>query len=82
MVLTTSLHSVFFSSLKNLAAINLSLNLVTQGLEDTAFQVLKSFPTSSLDTQDGNDIDRGNFFLKHCVNMEKVCEMTQDIQWT
>ncbi|KAL8185301.1 UNVERIFIED_CONTAM: hypothetical protein K2H54_045480 [Gekko kuhli] len=52
-------------------AMNLSLNLVTQGLEDTAFQVLKSFPTSSLDTQNGNDIDRGNFFLRHCVNMEK-----------
>ncbi|XP_015265641.1 PREDICTED: leucine-rich PPR motif-containing protein, mitochondrial [Gekko japonicus] len=52
-------------------AMNLSLNLVTQGLEDTAFQVLKSFPTSSLETQNGDDLDRGNFFLRHCVNMGK-----------
>ncbi|XP_060103537.1 leucine-rich PPR motif-containing protein, mitochondrial [Heteronotia binoei] len=52
-------------------AMNLSLNLVTQGLEDTAFEVLKSFPTLSLDTQNGNDMDRGNFFLQHCVNIEK-----------
>ncbi|XP_077193639.1 leucine-rich PPR motif-containing protein, mitochondrial [Paroedura picta] len=52
-------------------AMNLSLSLITEGLEDTAFQILKSFPTMSLDAQDGNDTDRGNFFLRHCVNMGK-----------
>ncbi|XP_053167851.1 leucine-rich PPR motif-containing protein, mitochondrial isoform X2 [Hemicordylus capensis] len=48
---------------------NLCLSLITQGLEDTAFQVLKSFPKSS-DIQNGNVMDRGNFFLRHCVNMD------------
>ncbi|XP_060610370.2 leucine-rich PPR motif-containing protein, mitochondrial [Anolis sagrei] len=52
-------------------AMNLCLTLITQGLEDTAFQVLKSFPTSSLDSQNENGLDRGNFFLRHCVNTDK-----------
>uniref|UniRef100_A0A8D0GIQ4 Leucine rich pentatricopeptide repeat containing n=1 Tax=Sphenodon punctatus TaxID=8508 RepID=A0A8D0GIQ4_SPHPU len=51
-------------------AINLCLSLVTQGLEDVAFQILKSFPAAS-ETLDGGSADRGNFFLKHCVAMNK-----------
>lgn len=50
---------------------NLCLSLITQGLEDAAFQVLKSFPTSSSDSQNGNGLDRGSFFLRHCVNMDR-----------
>ncbi|XP_042312254.1 leucine-rich PPR motif-containing protein, mitochondrial isoform X2 [Sceloporus undulatus] len=52
-------------------AMNLCLSLITQGLEDTAFEVLKSFPTSSFDSQNENGVDRGNFFLRHCVNTDR-----------
>ncbi|KAH0622753.1 hypothetical protein JD844_025357 [Phrynosoma platyrhinos] len=56
---------------QHLDAMNLCLSLITQGLEDTAFEVLKSFPTSSLDSQTENGADRGNFFLRHCVNTDR-----------
>ncbi|XP_061481391.1 leucine-rich PPR motif-containing protein, mitochondrial [Rhineura floridana] len=51
-------------------AINLCLHLITHGLEDTAFQVLKSFPMAALDSQHEKMLDRGNFFLQHCVHMD------------
>ncbi|XP_030051658.1 leucine-rich PPR motif-containing protein, mitochondrial isoform X2 [Microcaecilia unicolor] len=50
-------------------AMNLCLNLKTQGFDDTAFQILKSFPTSS-DDLNGDSSQYGNFFLRHCVNMD------------
>ncbi|KAF7252301.1 Leucine-rich PPR motif-containing protein, mitochondrial [Varanus komodoensis] len=52
-------------------ATNLCLSLITQGLEDTAFQVLKTFPPPSLESEDGNAVDCGNFFIQHCVNTNK-----------
>ncbi|KAJ7341150.1 hypothetical protein JRQ81_004938, partial [Phrynocephalus forsythii] len=45
---------------------NISLHLITHGLDDTAFQVLKTFPQLSLD---GSSIERGTFLLHHCVNV-------------
>ncbi|XP_069464560.1 leucine-rich PPR motif-containing protein, mitochondrial [Ambystoma mexicanum] len=51
-------------------AMNLCLSLVTQGMEDTAFQILKSFPTFSSDGLNGDSSQHGNFFLRHCVNMD------------
>nr|XP_033793359.1 leucine-rich PPR motif-containing protein, mitochondrial [Geotrypetes seraphini] len=50
-------------------AMNLCLNLMTQGFDDTAFQILKSFPLSS-DEMNGDCSQHGNFFLRHCVNMD------------
>uniref|UniRef100_A0A8C0HAJ3 Leucine-rich PPR motif-containing protein, mitochondrial n=1 Tax=Chelonoidis abingdonii TaxID=106734 RepID=A0A8C0HAJ3_CHEAB len=52
-------------------AMNLSLNLITQGLEDTAFQVFKSFPTLPSENHSETSMDYGNFFLQHCVHMDK-----------
>ncbi|RXM34455.1 Leucine-rich PPR motif-containing protein, mitochondrial [Acipenser ruthenus] len=55
-------------------AMNLCLSLITQGLEDTAFQLLKTFPTLQPESQNGDTPDLGNFFLRHCVNMDKPVE--------
>uniref|UniRef100_A0A8C7MB25 Leucine rich pentatricopeptide repeat containing n=1 Tax=Oncorhynchus kisutch TaxID=8019 RepID=A0A8C7MB25_ONCKI len=52
-------------------AMNLCLSLITQGQEDTAFTVLKTFPTLQQETQSGDSPTLGNFFLRHCVNMDK-----------
>ncbi|XP_030626301.1 leucine-rich PPR motif-containing protein, mitochondrial [Chanos chanos] len=52
-------------------AMNLCLSLITQGHEDTAFNVLKTFPTLQAESQNSETPDLGNFFLRHCVNMEK-----------
>lgn len=53
-------------------AMNLCLSLITQGYEDTAFSVLKSFTGLQVDSQNSDSPDLGNFFLRHCVNMDKV----------
>lgn len=51
---------------------NLCLNLITHGLEDTAFYILKTFPNHQSDSV-GNDLPSlGNFFFRHCVYMETV----------
>ncbi|KAF5893259.1 leucine-rich PPR motif-containing protein, mitochondrial, partial [Clarias magur] len=55
-------------------AMNLCLSLTTQGLEDTAFTVLKTFPGLQTELQDGETLNMGNFFLRHCVNMNKSPE--------
>ncbi|KAI5606873.1 leucine-rich PPR motif-containing protein, mitochondrial [Silurus asotus] len=55
-------------------AMNLCLSLTTQGFEDTAFIVLKSFPGLQSELQDGETLNMGNFFLRHCVNMNKSPE--------
>ncbi|CAM4552588.1 leucine-rich PPR motif-containing protein, mitochondrial [Caretta caretta] len=52
-------------------AMNLSLNLITQGLEDTAFQVFKSFPTLLSENHSESSMDYGSFFLRHCVTTDK-----------
>ncbi|KAM4693882.1 leucine-rich PPR motif-containing protein, mitochondrial isoform 2-T2 [Discoglossus pictus] len=51
-------------------AINLCLSLMTQGFEDTSFLVLKSFSTAS-DSQNEDSMQHGNFFLRHCVTLDK-----------
>ncbi|KAJ7984997.1 hypothetical protein DPEC_G00360560 [Dallia pectoralis] len=53
-------------------AMNLCLGLITQGQEDTAFSVLKTFPTLQQENGDQNNL--GNFFLRHCVNMNLPAE--------
>uniref|UniRef100_A0AAR2LIH6 Leucine-rich PPR motif-containing protein, mitochondrial n=1 Tax=Pygocentrus nattereri TaxID=42514 RepID=A0AAR2LIH6_PYGNA len=55
-------------------AMNLCLSLITQGFEDTAFAVLKTFPNLQAESQNGDNPDLGNFFLRHCVNMDKSPE--------
>ncbi|XP_067421171.1 leucine-rich PPR motif-containing protein, mitochondrial [Emydura macquarii macquarii] len=52
-------------------AMNLCLNLITQDLEDTAFQVLKAFPSFPSENQSESSIDYGDFFLQHCVITDK-----------
>lgn len=52
-----------------LDAMNLCLNLITQGQEDIAFTILKTFPILNSDLSLGN---MGNFFLKHCINKGTV----------
>uniref|UniRef100_S4RAY7 Leucine-rich pentatricopeptide repeat containing n=1 Tax=Petromyzon marinus TaxID=7757 RepID=S4RAY7_PETMA len=51
-------------------AMNLCLNLVTHGLEDTAFQVLLSFPPLRIN----QDSFIGKFFLRHCVTLDRPVE--------
>nr|XP_055025891.1 leucine-rich PPR motif-containing protein, mitochondrial [Misgurnus anguillicaudatus] len=55
-------------------AMNLCLSLITQGHEDTAYSVLKSFTGLQAETQNSDSPDLGNFFLRHCVNMDKSVE--------
>ncbi|KAL1782759.1 leucine-rich PPR motif-containing protein, mitochondrial [Sigmodon hispidus] len=49
---------------------NLILLLVTQKLEDTAFQILLALPVSN---EEGTNIF-GSFFLRHCVTMNTPAE--------
>ncbi|XP_078413322.1 leucine-rich PPR motif-containing protein, mitochondrial [Cetorhinus maximus] len=52
-------------------AMNLCLSLITQGLEEVAFQMLKTFPTFQSENQNGDSLDFGNFFIRHCINLDK-----------
>lgn len=56
-------------------AMNLCLSLTTHGLEDTAFYILKTFPTFQSESAGSDMPSLGNFFLRHCVTMEKVSAM-------
>lgn len=49
---------------------NLCLSLITQGQEDTAFSILKTFPSLQSDSNETSNL--GNFFLRHCINMDIV----------
>ncbi|KAI3362765.1 hypothetical protein L3Q82_001820 [Scortum barcoo] len=53
-------------------AMNLCLSLITQGLEDTAFHILKTFP--SVQGSGADSPTQGNFLLRHCVNMDMPAE--------
>lgn len=53
-------------------AMNLCLSLITHGHEETAYSVLKSFTGLLVESQTSDSPDLGNFFLRHCVNMDKV----------
>uniref|UniRef100_A0A8C1NNH5 Leucine rich pentatricopeptide repeat containing n=1 Tax=Cyprinus carpio TaxID=7962 RepID=A0A8C1NNH5_CYPCA len=55
-------------------AMNLCLSLITHGHEETAFSVLKSFTGLLAESQTSDSPDLGNFFLRHCVNMDKSAE--------
>ncbi|XP_059104392.1 leucine-rich PPR motif-containing protein, mitochondrial [Peromyscus eremicus] len=55
-------------------AMNLILLLVTEKLEDTAFQILLALPVSKEDS--GNVF--GSFFLRHCVTMNTPVEKLVD----
>ncbi|NXN95982.1 LPPRC protein, partial [Rhinopomastus cyanomelas] len=46
-------------------AMNLCLTLITHGFEDISFRILKCFSHFSQD-----NMDRGSFFLQHCVNRD------------
>ncbi|XP_034370056.1 leucine-rich PPR motif-containing protein, mitochondrial isoform X2 [Arvicanthis niloticus] len=55
-------------------AMNLILLLVTEKLEDTAFQVLLTLPLS----KDESSNSFGSFFLRHCVTMNTPAEKLID----
>ncbi|XP_034857554.1 leucine-rich PPR motif-containing protein, mitochondrial [Mirounga leonina] len=55
-------------------AMNLVLLLVTEKLEDTAFQILLACPVSREDSLS----DFGSFFLRHCVTMNTPAEKLKD----
>ncbi|XP_028279212.1 leucine-rich PPR motif-containing protein, mitochondrial [Parambassis ranga] len=63
-------------------SMNLCLNLITHGHEDTSFLILKTFPT--LHSGGTNDINLGNFFLRHCVctdvSLEKITRYCKELQ--
>ncbi|XP_041645384.1 leucine-rich PPR motif-containing protein, mitochondrial [Cheilinus undulatus] len=65
-------------------AMNLCLSLITQGLEDTAFHILKTFPTLQSDSLGSESANLGNFFLRHCVNintpLEKLGHFCKELQ--
>uniref|UniRef100_A0AAQ4QPU5 Leucine rich pentatricopeptide repeat containing n=1 Tax=Gasterosteus aculeatus aculeatus TaxID=481459 RepID=A0AAQ4QPU5_GASAC len=65
-------------------AMNLCLSLITQGLEDTAFNILKTFPTLQSESFNTDAANLGNFFLRHCVDMdtslEKIGEFCKELQ--
>ncbi|XP_064172695.1 leucine-rich PPR motif-containing protein, mitochondrial [Anguilla rostrata] len=55
-------------------AMNLCLRLITQGLEDTAFTFLKTFPTMPVENRERESPGLGNFFLRHCIDTDKPIE--------
>ncbi|KAF7662444.1 hypothetical protein LDENG_00234780, partial [Lucifuga dentata] len=55
-------------------AMNLCLTLATQGQEDTGFHILKTFPMLQADDLNAESSNLGNFFLRHCVNMDTTIE--------
>uniref|UniRef100_A0A3P9M7R0 Leucine-rich pentatricopeptide repeat containing n=1 Tax=Oryzias latipes TaxID=8090 RepID=A0A3P9M7R0_ORYLA len=63
-------------------AMNLCLSLITQGQEDTAFSILKTFPSLQSDSNETSNL--GNFFLRHCINMdislEKIFHYCKELQ--
>ncbi|XP_072246804.1 leucine-rich PPR motif-containing protein, mitochondrial [Leuresthes tenuis] len=63
-------------------AMNLCLSLITQGQEDTAFSILKTFPT--LQSENNESSNLGNFFLRHCINvdtsLQKIVHYCKELQ--
>ncbi|XP_077438416.1 leucine-rich PPR motif-containing protein, mitochondrial [Vanacampus margaritifer] len=56
-------------------AINLCLSLITRGDDETAFLMLKKFPRlQSDDDSNADSPNLGNFFLRHCINMDTPLE--------
>uniref|UniRef100_A0AAY4D2B9 Leucine-rich PPR motif-containing protein, mitochondrial n=1 Tax=Denticeps clupeoides TaxID=299321 RepID=A0AAY4D2B9_9TELE len=73
------LHSCF-ALFHPIDAMNLCLSLITQGREDTALTVLKTFPSLQVESENGEVPDLGNFFLRHCVNMEKLIKYSRELK--
>ncbi|XP_053292920.1 leucine-rich PPR motif-containing protein, mitochondrial [Pleuronectes platessa] len=67
-------------------AMNLCLSLITQGQDETAFNVLKSFSSLEPDNYNNDSPNLGNFFLRHCVTMntslEKLTGYCEELQKT
>ncbi|KAM9726781.1 leucine-rich PPR motif-containing protein, mitochondrial [Menidia menidia] len=63
-------------------AMNLCLSLITQGHDETAFSILKTFPTLQSESNDSSNL--GNFFLRHCINvgtsLERVVHYCKDLE--
>nr|XP_057914042.1 leucine-rich PPR motif-containing protein, mitochondrial isoform X2 [Doryrhamphus excisus] len=55
-------------------AMNLCLSLVTQGLDETAFTILRTFSTLQSEDYYGDSDNLGSFFLRHCINMDTPLE--------
>uniref|UniRef100_A0A3B3QK08 Leucine rich pentatricopeptide repeat containing n=1 Tax=Paramormyrops kingsleyae TaxID=1676925 RepID=A0A3B3QK08_9TELE len=55
-------------------AMNVCLRLITQGMEDVAFSLLKTFPHRQAESQNEDPPNQGNFFLSHCVTMDTPAE--------
>nr|XP_046257799.1 leucine-rich PPR motif-containing protein, mitochondrial [Scatophagus argus] len=55
-------------------AMNLCLSLITQGMEDPAFSILKTFPILQSDSSRTESANVGAFFLRHCVTMNASVE--------
>ncbi|XP_069000477.1 leucine-rich PPR motif-containing protein, mitochondrial [Embiotoca jacksoni] len=65
-------------------AMNLCLSLITQGQEDTAFNILKTFPMQHSENFNDTAANVGNFFLRHCISMntslEKIAYYCKELQ--
>ncbi|XP_069549086.1 leucine-rich PPR motif-containing protein, mitochondrial [Brachyistius frenatus] len=65
-------------------AMNLCLSLITQGQEDTAFTILKTFPMQHSENFNDTAVNMGNFFLRHCISMntslEKIAYYCKELQ--
>ncbi|XP_035519728.1 leucine-rich PPR motif-containing protein, mitochondrial [Morone saxatilis] len=65
-------------------AMNMCLNLTTQGMDNTAFTILETFRTVQLNSYDTTQPSCGNFFIRHCVNidmpLEKVTYYCKELQ--
>ncbi|XP_061915032.1 leucine-rich PPR motif-containing protein, mitochondrial isoform X2 [Entelurus aequoreus] len=64
-------------------AMNLCLSLITQGLDETAFAILKTFSTPN-PYPNGELKNFGSFFLRHCIYMdtplEKISHYCKELQ--
>ncbi|XP_019715884.1 leucine-rich PPR motif-containing protein, mitochondrial [Hippocampus comes] len=68
-------------------AMHLCLSLITRGRHDTAFLILRTFPSLQADDVNADLANLGNFFLRHCINMDtplekisRYCKELQDAQ--
>ncbi|XP_061821261.1 leucine-rich PPR motif-containing protein, mitochondrial [Nerophis lumbriciformis] len=64
-------------------AMNLCLSLITLGLDETAFAILKTF--TMVNRYSNNEPEnQGNFFLRHCINvdtpLEKISHYCKELQ--
>ncbi|XP_051275059.1 leucine-rich PPR motif-containing protein, mitochondrial [Dicentrarchus labrax] len=55
-------------------AMNVCLNLTTQGMDNVAFSILETFHTMQLNNYDSSQPSCGNFFIRHCVNIDMPLE--------